>query len=265
MKKKVDISAILQAGTAKQKALLITRNSTEEVMGRSLLSESEVKAIYASITSERDIKTFNRYLEISRTIQDFRFRLYGALKEYQEKTGKINYMCGVWDEDLRQIGIYNEILYLFRNTSVKNRKALLTLRLFFQNIADEPKNARMGFNLDGNLELDEYEIIGLLKTLRESAENSLSVLKAICITIERYVEKNKAKSFLPEDMKRLIAEAKKDQSPSELYSRVHYNKLVKEGNIKDAVFYEKYAVFPDYEEVEPYELMMKVAKERFGI
>jgi hypothetical protein len=104
MNKKYDISKILAKGSAKQRALLYFNNIGEknrqpgtgkdiERAGKGFLTEAEEHQLHASFKTDADIRLYNRYNKLLKTIYNKTTALAAMLFQYRETIASLTGYC----------------------------------------------------------------------------------------------------------------------------------------------------------------------------
>lgn len=256
------IKEVLTSGTPKQKAALICASSDSEREGnKPLLTESEERAIYDSLTGA-DGKEFNKWIKVREKIFDVLPMIMLQAQETKAAANDLMAYIKTWEAYSREVDHLNALCMFMEEeapkTLVKPFKEKIANLAFTHATVKRAKDGYFTLNINGKGKL--YEII-LYKA--EICEQKLSYLKAIVTAFEEYIASKKAKAFVPRIYEREVSRAKQDlgEQIAPCYSKHKLNELKKKGyDITPEE--EKRAVFPDYDEVEIYENYYKLTLNR---
>lgn len=244
------LKEVLASGTPKQKAALICASLDAEREGRKpTLTESEVRAIYDSLKNPADGKEFNKWLKIRDKIVDTMPLVLMQSLETQAAANDLMAYLKTWEAYNREIDHLNALCFFVEDEAPKKLQPFKDKisRLIFTHASVEcNKDGYFTLNIDGEGKL--YEII-LYKA--EICKEKLSFLKAILTAFEEFVNRKKAKAFVPRVYEQEVSKAKRDlgEQIAPYYSKHKLNELRKKGYDITPIE-EKRAVFPDYDEVE---------------
>lgn len=247
------LKEVLTSGTPKQKAALICASLDAEREGnKPTLTDGEVRAIYDSLTDPKDGKEFNKWLKIRERILDVLPMILMQSLEAQAAANDLMAYIKIWETYNREIDHLNALCFFVEDEAPKKLlqpfKDKISRLCFTHASVEHSKDGYFTLNIDGEGKL--YDII-LYKA--EVCEEKLSFLKGILTAFEEYIDRKKAKAFLPRVIEQEVSKAKQDlgEQIAPYYSKHKLNELRKKGyDITPAE--EKRAVFPDYDEVELY-------------
>lgn len=247
------LKEVLTSGTPKQKAALICASLDAEREGnKPTLTDGEVRAIYDSLTDPKDGKEFNKWLKIRERILDVLPMILMQSLEAQAAANDLMAYIKIWETYNREIDHLNSLCFFVEDEAPKKLlqpfKDKISRLCFTHASVEHSKDGYFTLNIDGEGKL--YDII-LYKA--EVCEEKLSFLKGILTAFEEYIDRKKAKAFLPRVIEQEVSKAKRDlgEQIAPYYSKHVLNDMKKKGyDITPAE--EKRAVFPDYDEVELY-------------
>ena len=245
------LKEVLTSGTPKQKAALICASlDAEREGGKPTLTDGEVQAIYDSLRDPESGKEFNKWLKIRENILKALPMVIMQSFETQAAANDLMAYVKTWEAYNREIDHLNALTMFTEDNAPKKVlqpfKEKVQRLIFSHAKVDVAADGYFTLNIDGDGNL--YEII-LYKA--KVLEQKLSFLKAVITAFEEYVERKKAKVFVPRLYEQEVSKAKRDlgEQIAPYYSKHKLNELRKKGyEITPAE--EKRAVFPDYDEVE---------------
>ena len=247
------LKEVLTSGTPKQKAALVCASLYAELEGgKPTLTDGEVRAIYDSLKDPKDGKEFNKWLKIRERILDVLPMILMQSLEAQAAANDLMAYIKIWETYNREIDHLNALCFFVEDEAPKKVlqpfKEKIQRLIFTHAKVDIAADGYFCLNIDGEGKL--YDII-LYKA--EVCEEKLSFLKGILTAFDEYIERKKAKAFLPRVIELEVSKAKRDlgEQIAPYYSKHKLNELRRKGyDITPAE--EKRAVFPDYDEVELY-------------
>lgn len=247
------LKEVLTSGTPKQKAALICASLDAEREGlKPTLTDSEVRAIYDSLKDPKDGKEFNKWLKVRERILDTLPMVIMQAYETQAAANDLLAYIKTWEAYNREIDHINALCMFVEDEAPKKLlqpfKEKIQRLIFTHAKVEVAADGYFTLNIDGEGKL--YDIILYKASI---CEEKLSFLKAIITAFEEWVERKKAKVFVPRLYEQEVSKAKQDlgEKIAPYYSKHKLNELRKKGyEITPAE--EKRAVFPDFDEVEIY-------------
>lgn len=247
------LQEVLTSGTPKQKAALVCASlDAERENGKPTLTESEVRAIYNSLKDPKDGKEFNKWLKVRERILDTLPMVIMQAYETQAAANDLLAYIKTWEAYNREIDHINALCMFVEDEAPKKLlqpfKEKIQRLIFTHAKVEVAADGYFTLNIDGEGKL--YDIILYKASI---CEEKLSFLKAIITAFEEWVERKKAKVFVPRLYEQEVSKAKQDlgEKIAPYYSKHKLNELRKKGyEITPAE--EKRAVFPDFDEVEIY-------------
>lgn len=258
------VQEVLASGSAKQKAAILCASSNNErKMGKPLLTDAEVKAIYDSLRKgeAKEAKEFNKWLQINEIIIEFGAFLTMSTNIYLSYANELMEYIRVWEAYEREADHINALIDFTEENSPE------TLDAFREKISRLSWTyGKAKINSDGYLEIDIDGVNGLYSIIQDKREiviEALSQMKAIVFAFKEWIAKKKAQPFVAEPIKEELHRAIQDVAAriAPYHSEHTLNKLRARGEAISPAD-EKRAVFPDYDTTPMSEQAYEAAQNR---
>ena len=264
-KKRTQIEKIIASGTPKAKAALVFEDYDRQQNGESaLLSKADKAAINDSL-SLKDTEEFNKWIQLCDFIYDQMPPIIMQTLEVRVFAHRLKEYINTWELYVREAKQLNALCIDMEEANVPEeavktlKENIRTMNFPFAKIKEHGDGL---FEIDIDGEGNLYEII---LSEAEELRKRLSYLKGMVNALEDFLKKKKATAFYPLQLKNNVNLAKMDYGEyiAPEYSKHRYNRYKAEG-------YElmpndlKKAVYPDYDEIEPFDEYYNFIAKRLG-
>lgn len=291
-----DISKILTKGSPRQRSVLLTTDSLQEYLAmtgikpdaKTILTAGERQNLFGSFKSPQEIRLYNKYAKINRDFPYFLMVLKETQLNYNEAIAYLIGFTTSWSDYEFTEQTFNYILDEVKEKKIKNKikKIILNFSPFlYADLKDEGGSVKLVINSDEK----KIRLEGLIKAWSNKATDTLiqakSYLKAIrdYLTEEDYLiqifkdilnyyEKDfrEDRALIPKYSKRQMEEMRKSLKDDNLTTEQKLGKVIQTGtklySDKEDDYFDKYFVFPDYDELEidekDYNTMMEGIKKK---
>lgn len=258
---KKDISKVLKEGSPRQRLILLTTDSLQEYLAmkgikpdaKNILTEGERQNLLDSFKTPQEIKLYNKCAKVNRNFPYFLMMLNEAQLRYNQAIAYLIGFTTSWQDYQFTTQTLNEILYEVKEKKLKNtiKKVILNSPLF--TYGELKENNKDGFlELETGIDEKRIRLEGLIRAWSDTATAILIQAKSYIKAIEDYLTEQ---DFFIQAFKDALnyyeKEFKEDKAIFRKYSKKQMNKLSEEiFYLHSSKLFEKYFVFPDYDELE---------------
>ena len=275
-----DISKILTKGSPRQRIILLSTDSLQEYLAmtgikpdaKKILTDGERQNLFDSFKTPQEIRLYNKYAKINRDVPYFLMLLKETQLNYNEAIAYLIGLTNSWHDYEFTEQTFNYILDEVKEKKLKNKIKKIILNespFIYADLKDEGNSVKLVINsaekkirLEGLLEawsLKAEIFLRLAKSYIKALRDYLTeedFLIQIFKDILNYYEKifREDKALIGKYSKRKMDEMRKSLKDDKLTTDQKFGKIIKTGtklySDKEDDYFDKYFVFPDYDELE---------------
>lgn len=249
-----DISKVLTKGSLKQRVTLLFTDQVNLMRGKEpLLTPKEKAELVDSFKSSEEIIYYNKHNKIGRNI----FYLSSILREkelqYNEAIAHLGGITTTWLEYRAIEEFINTLLYDIKDKKTKGIIKKAVLKNNFLVYADfmEDKKGVITVKTKGDIESGNICLEELVNGFSQKATTILLQTKTYIKVMRDYLN---GEGFYIQAYKEFIdnfeEDLKRDRTLISIYSKKEAKKIFSDSYEKLYKVYEKYFVYPDYDELE---------------